>query len=222
MSIAVLQHRATSVTELSIDASLEPGAILVVGAEGDPTLEDLVDLIGAWRRNPWCAAALLAPAALRRSVLLSAVPGGMRVEAVGDTGDVAAVVRAAIRAAIPSSGDCSTYLANRLGTPTAAMVAKGIDPTFAGTGARRALARNRLPPPIFWRELFETIHWVAGATTESRSEARVADVAGVSVKTVSRRCSQLLGLPWREAIGFNVWEAVLELGLRHRGLVAAG
>jgi hypothetical protein len=44
----------------------------------------------------------------------------------------------------------------------------------------------------------------------------------VSVKTVSRRCSQLLVLPCREVCSLNVWEAVLEVGLRHRGLVTAG
>ncbi|MGH7581668.1 MAG: hypothetical protein ACREL5_00410 [Gemmatimonadales bacterium] len=221
MPIMALRYGATVLTDVPPGALLELGAILVLGLNADAVLDDLSALIRAWRHNPWCAVALLAPRALRRSALHPLIPDGMRVEAVGDSGDVAAVIRAAVGNSVPSAAGCNAWLASRLGTSTAVAIARAVDPDSAGAGARRALERRHLPPPGYWRGLVGTVRSVATAMDWCHTEAAAADTAGLSVKTLSRRCSRYFGRPWRATVGLRVWEAALELALRHRGLVTA-
>ncbi len=221
MSIMVLQHRTTTIAPVPPDTLLEPGAILVFGADGEATLDDLSALIKQWRSNPWCAVALLAPEVARRAILRPLLPEGMRVEAIGEAGDVAAVIRAGVAAAMPSDVECTMYLANRLGVAAASAIAKGVDPNFAGTGARRELARRGLPAPGYWRSLLGTVAFLGTALANQYSQAIAADIAGVSIKTLSRRCAHLFGQPWRVLVGLGVWEAMLEVGLRHGSLVDA-
>jgi hypothetical protein len=220
MSITVLQPGAVSVTPIRPEVLIELGSILVLDVRAGAVLDDLGASIDAWRSNPWCAVALVAPQAIRHALLAPLLPRGMRVVILAEDADLAASARATVAKGVPALEDCCIYLAARLGPATSIPVSHAIDPDFAGSGPRRALGRVGFPPPVFWKRLTGTVRCVATSIAASCSEERVAERFEVSVKTLSRRCDQLFGRSWPELTSCGVWEAVLEIGLRYRGLAS--
>src|SRR5665213_3560301 len=209
MSIAVLHHQARLLSPISRQGPLELGAILVLGAEADATVSDVAGVIAAWRSNAWCPVVVLGSGAAPRTVLRPLMPDGMRIELAGDAGDAAAI-RAAVAATVPSATDLQRYPDVRLGGPMALAVARALDPDIAGTGARRNLARHRLPSSRYWGAVLATVSCLATAMARGHTEAVSAHLAGISVKTLSRRCRQLFNHPWRALVSLSVWEAALE------------
>lgn len=216
MSVAVLYPGASAPVVGPSGEPLPLGSILVVADTG---VSDLADLLDLWQSNPWCPAVVVAADPGTQRDLRRLLPVATRIEGVPAPTTVASIC-AAVRSTPPSDYDCNAYLRHRLGEPASDAIVRARDPRYAGTGARRVLHRLGLPGPGYWRILFATVQCLGSAIAGGYTEALAAERAGISVKTMSRRCETLFGTSWRRLVGMSAWEASMELALRDRGVVA--
>lgn len=217
MPLHLLLPHASQLSAIESDPPL--GSILVLELDGLHAVGALVNASSFVREHPWCPLVVLCTEELLAGEIarMTAAPSTVVIARPSETPDG---WRQAVRCR-PNGGRAAwfAYLRLRLSEQAVELVRVSVEAFSEGSSIRRRLRAARLPPPRAWHALFQMCDLVSLAIASGYSQAEIAAVDGVSVRTLSRLCARCFGRSWQEVVSLGCWEAATECALRHWSLV---
>lgn len=217
VSISALLPNSSELSPVCPDLPL--GSLLVLSLSCPHGGGDLVRAAHIVRTQPWCPLVIRCADQLLREELSHFLPIPASVFFAGRE-DGHDAWRAGISAR-PDGGQAArqAYLSLRLRSELVELIRVALQDFTEGSSIRRRLRRARFPAPHVWHDLRAMCECLAFGMASGRPQSEVAAAFGVSVTTLSRRCHRLFRTTWPELSALGNWEAVMECGLRHLGVM---